>query len=60
MEIDTDGSYVMSEKNIQESAHVNKFDKFILDIRSILEARKQRKNIRRWVRCVKSHCVIQN
>jgi type II restriction enzyme len=47
VEIDTDGSYVMSEKNIQESAHVNKFDKFILDIRSILEARKQRKNIRR-------------
>jgi type II restriction enzyme len=46
VEMDTDGGYVMSEKNIQESAHVKKFDKFIVDIKTILEARKQSKNMR--------------
>ena len=34
----------MSENNIQESAHVKKFDKFILDIRT--EARKSIKDRR--------------
>jgi hypothetical protein len=40
------GGYVMSENNIQESAHVKKFDKFILDIRTDLEARKSIKDRR--------------
>jgi len=46
VEMDTDGGYVMSEKNIQESAHVKKFDKFIVDIKSILEARKSSKSMK--------------
>jgi type II restriction enzyme len=46
VEMDTDGGYVMSEKNIQESAHVKKFDEFILDIRTVLEARKSIKDMR--------------
>ena len=40
VEIDTDGSYVMTEKNIEESDHVKKFDSFIVDVKNILEAKK--------------------
>lgn len=36
VEIDTDGSYVMSEEEIEESGKVKKFDKFILDLRGLL------------------------
>jgi len=35
----------MSEKNIQESAHVKKFDKFIVDIKNILEAKKRSRSV---------------
>lgn len=44
METDTDGSYVMSEKTIEESNHVKKFDSFITDIKSISDSRKNNKN----------------
>ncbi|HLC38866.1 MAG TPA: BsaWI family type II restriction enzyme [Patescibacteria group bacterium] len=35
VEVDTDGSYVMSDKNIDESDKVKSFDKFIEDLRRI-------------------------
>lgn len=40
VESDIDGSYVMTEANIEESDHVKKFDRFISDIKNISEARK--------------------
>ena len=40
VETDTDGSYVMSEANIDESDHVKKFDRFIVDIKNIVQAKK--------------------
>ena len=36
VESDTDGSYVLSETNIEESEKVKMFDKFIDDIRKLL------------------------
>lgn len=36
VEVDTDGSYVMSETEIEESSKVKKFDKFIDDLKLIL------------------------
>lgn len=36
VEIDTDGSYVLSETNIEESGKVKMFDKFIDDLKKIL------------------------
>ena len=44
VETDTDGSYVMSEKTIDESNHVKKFDSFITDIKNISDSRKNNKN----------------
>lgn len=41
VEIDTDGSYVMSEEEIKESDKVKKFDKFISDLRTLLNIRKR-------------------
>jgi type II restriction enzyme len=40
VEVDTDGSYVMSEKNIEESGKVKMFDKFIDDLRALLKNKK--------------------
>jgi len=40
VEVDTDGSYVMSETNIEESDKVKIFDKFIDDLKIILNSRK--------------------
>jgi len=40
VEIDTDGSYVLSETDIEESDKVKMFDKFIDDLRDILKQRK--------------------
>ena len=37
VEIDTDGSYVLSETNIEESDKVKMFDKFIDDLKKLLE-----------------------
>lgn len=39
VEMDTDGSYVMSEEDIEESGKVKKFDKFLLDLKSIIHAK---------------------
>jgi len=36
VEIDTDGSYVMSEEDIDESDKVKKFDKFIVDLKTLI------------------------
>jgi type II restriction enzyme len=40
VEVDTDGSYVMSEEKIEESDKVKKFDKFILDLKKLIHAKK--------------------
>lgn len=40
VEVDTDGSYVMSETNIEESDKVKMFDKFIDDLKAILSYQK--------------------
>lgn len=40
VEIDTDGSYVMSESKVEESNKVKMFDKFIDDLRMILTNQK--------------------
>jgi len=37
VEIDTDGSYVLSETNIEESNKVKMFDKFIDDLKNLLK-----------------------
>ena len=36
VEIDTDGSYVLSETDIEESDKVKTFDKFIDDLKKLL------------------------
>ncbi|MFN3480958.1 MAG: BsaWI family type II restriction enzyme [Thermodesulfovibrionales bacterium] len=41
VEVDTDGSYVMSEMQIEESDKVKMFDKFIDDLKKILDVQKQ-------------------
>jgi len=41
VELDTDGSYVMSETQIEESPKVKMFDKFIDDIRELVNEQKQ-------------------
>jgi type II restriction enzyme len=37
VEVDTDGSYVMSERKVEESTKVKMFDKFIDDLKKIIE-----------------------
>src|SRR4030043_185061 len=37
VEVDTDGSYVMSEKTVEESEKVKMFDKFIQDLKNLLK-----------------------
>ena len=37
VEVDTDGSYVMSEKTVEESAKVKMFDKFMQDLKRLLK-----------------------
>ena len=41
VEVDTDGSYVMSETRVQESDKVKMFDKFIDDLKELVNAQKQ-------------------
>jgi type II restriction enzyme len=36
VEVDTDGSYVMTEAEIEESDKVKKFDQFIVDLKKLL------------------------
>ncbi len=40
VEVDTDGSYIMSEEEIEESDKVKKFDKFIADLRRSIDGNK--------------------
>ena len=40
VEIDTDGSYVMSERQIEESSTVKMFDKFIDDLRELVNEQR--------------------
>jgi type II restriction enzyme len=39
VEVDTDGSYVMSEVDVEESEKVKMFDKFINDLKVLITAR---------------------
>jgi len=41
VEMDTDGSYVMSETKVEESPKVKMFDKFIDDLRELVNEQKQ-------------------
>jgi len=41
VETDTDGSYVMSERTVEESPKVKMFDKFMEDLKKLLETEKQ-------------------
>lgn len=43
VEIDTDGSYVMSEERIEESDGVKTFDKFFIDLKNIINAKRNKK-----------------
>jgi type II restriction enzyme len=43
VEVDTDGGYVMSEEDIEESEKVKKFDKFINDLRRLIDAQTKEK-----------------
>ncbi len=41
VEVDTDGGYVLSKANIEESNKVKMFDKFISDLKSLLSIKEQ-------------------
>lgn len=41
VEVDTDGSYVMSETQVEESSKVKMFDKFMDDLRELVNAQKE-------------------
>ena len=43
VEVDTDGSYVMSEEEIEESDKVKKFDKFLIDLKNLIYAKRCKK-----------------
>ena len=43
VEVDTDGSYVMSEEAIEESDKVKKFDKFLIDLKNLIYAKRNKK-----------------
>lgn len=45
VEVDTDGSYVMSEETIEESPQVKMFDKFIVDLKQIADTRLKEKSL---------------
>jgi type II restriction enzyme len=40
VEVDTDGGYVMSETEVEESSKIKMFDKFIDDLRIIINYTK--------------------
>lgn len=42
VEVDTDGSYVMSEEEVEESNKVKMFDKFIEDLKKLTEINKKK------------------
>jgi type II restriction enzyme len=41
VEVDTDGSYVMTEEEIEESEKVKNFDKFLIDLKSLIYAKRK-------------------
>ena len=43
VEIDTDGSYVMTEEDIEESDRVKSFDKFFIDLKNLIDAKRKGK-----------------
>jgi type II restriction enzyme len=43
VEVDTDGGYVMSEEVIEESDKVKKFDKFLIDLKELIYAKRNKK-----------------
>ena len=43
VEVDTDGSYVMSEEEIEESNKVKMFDKFLIDLKNLIYAKRNNK-----------------
>jgi type II restriction enzyme len=43
VEIDTDGSYIMSEEEVEESDKVKKFDKFLVDLKNLIYAKRNKK-----------------
>jgi type II restriction enzyme len=43
VEVDTDGSYIMNEEEIEESRKVKKFDKFILDLKDLINGTRAKK-----------------
>jgi type II restriction enzyme len=43
VEVDTDGSYVMSEEEIEESNKVKNFDKFLIDLKNLIYAKRSNK-----------------
>ncbi len=43
VEVDTDGSYVMTEEEIGESNKVKKFDKFLIDLKNLVYAKRSNK-----------------
>ena len=43
VETDIDGSYVMSEEEIEESNKVKKFDKFLIDLKNLIYAKRSNK-----------------
>ena len=43
VEIDTDGSYIMSEEEIEESNKVKKFDQFIIDLKNLIYNKENEK-----------------
>ncbi|MCD6233018.1 DNA modification methylase [bacterium] len=42
VEVDTDGSYIMSEEEIEESDKVKKFDKFLIDLKNLVYAKRDK------------------
>lgn len=44
VEVDTDGSYVMSENAIEESEHVKTFDKLMVDLKTLLDLKRHTEN----------------
>lgn len=42
VEVDTDGAYIMSEEDIEESDKVKKFDKFISDLKKLIKHEKNK------------------
>jgi len=43
VEIDTDGGYIMSEEKIEESDKVKSFDRFIIDLKNLIYAKRNQK-----------------